>query len=154
MNFRLPSNAGHNMLEGKVRRAVSLDSEPCLLLELRSTGNCFRRDNHDFMEVVEDFDLRLPQVVVLRSHFDTLLRALRQWQVTQEPFSLDLDHGRDVTCTVEVRAHSDAASDRWKPDFTLVYASPKARIEVNFSVDASCLLEWTEGLEQAVAIPH
>ncbi|NPC73941.1 MULTISPECIES: hypothetical protein [Corallococcus] len=154
MNFRLPSNGGYNVLEGKVRRAVSLDSEPCLLLELRSTGTCFRRDNHDFMEVVEDFDLRLPQVVVLRSHFDTLLRALRQWQVTQEPFSLDLDHGRDVTCTVEVRAHSDAASDRWKPDFTLVYAGPKARIEVSFSVDASCLLEWTEGLEQAVAIPH
>ena len=37
---------------------------------------------------------------------------------------------------------------------TLVYAGAKARIEVTFGVDASCLLEWAEGLEQAVAIPH
>ncbi|RKH52512.1 hypothetical protein D7W81_39815 [Corallococcus aberystwythensis] len=131
-----------------------LDGEPCFLMELRSTGTSFRRDNHDFSEVVEDFDLRLPQVVVLRIHFDALLRALRQWQATQESFSLDLDNGRDVTCTVEVRSRSDAASDRWKPDFTLVYASAKARIEVTFGVDASCLLEWAEGLEQAVAIFH
>ncbi|MBN8233444.1 hypothetical protein JYK02_38590 [Corallococcus macrosporus] len=154
MTFRLPSNAGYNTLEGDVRKAMSLDGEPCLLMRLRSTGTHFRRDTHDFNEVVEDFDLRLPQVVVLRTHFDALLRALRQWQVTQEAFSLDLDTGLDVTCTVEVRARSDAASDRWKPDFTLVYAGAKARIEVTFGVDASCLLEWTEGLEQSVAVPH
>ncbi|MBN9682759.1 MULTISPECIES: hypothetical protein [unclassified Corallococcus] len=155
MNFRLPSNAGYDMLEGKVRKAMSLDGEPCLLLELRITGTGFRRDVHPITgEVVDDFAIRLPQVVVLRAHFDSLRRALRQWQSTQEPFSLDLDTGRDITCTVEVRPRSDSAIDRWKPDFLLVHASGTARVEVSFEVDASCLLEWSEGLEQAVAVPH
>ncbi|RKH08383.1 hypothetical protein D7X74_31710 [Corallococcus sp. CA047B] len=130
-----------------------LNGEPCLLLELRSTGTMFRRDASSFNEVVDDFDIRLPQVVVPRERFDALLRALRQWQTDQEEFSVDLDW-RDATLTLEVAHRPDVGGDRWKPAFTLYYSCAQNRIEVTFLVDASCLLEWSEGLEQAVAVPN
>ncbi|RYZ43107.1 MAG: hypothetical protein EOO71_05090 [Myxococcaceae bacterium] len=130
-----------------------LDGEPCLLLELRSTGTAFRRDVSKFDEVVDDFDIRLPQVVVPRERFNALLRALRQWQVDQEEFSVNLDW-RDVTLTFEVAHRTDTSASLWKPAFTLYYSCPSNRIEVTFLVDASCLLEWSEGLEQAVSFPN
>jgi hypothetical protein len=151
MTFRLPSNAGYNALEGKLRRAMLLGDEPCLLLELRCTGTRFRRDNHDFTEKVEDFDLRLPQVVVSRAGFEALLQALALWQRTQEPFHVDLSaEGDDATCTMALASASDSATDRWKPEFTLKCSGATAGIEVGFHVDASCLLEWLEGLERAL----
>ncbi|MCY1043638.1 hypothetical protein OV208_20130 [Corallococcus sp. bb12-1] len=132
-----------------------LNAEPCLLMELRSTGTMFRRDVSTFNDsrMVEDFDIRLPQVVVRREHFDALRRALRQWQVDQEEFSVDLDWG-DVTLTFEVAHRTDMSASLWKPAFTLYYSCPSNRIEVTFLVDASCLLEWSESLDQAVSFPN
>jgi hypothetical protein len=152
MTFRLPSNAGYDALEGKIRRAMLLGDEPCLLLELRCTGTRFRRDTHDFREEVEDFDLRMPQVAVSRAGFDALLQALSRWQLTQESFHVDLSaEGDDATCTMALAAASDSATDRWKPEFTLKCSGSKAGIEVGFHVDASCLRELLEGLEQALS---
>ncbi|NOJ97387.1 hypothetical protein D7W82_31485, partial [Corallococcus sp. CA049B] len=151
MTFRLPSNAGDDTLEGVILRPVRIREEPCLLLELRSTGNAFTPDGVPSGKVVEDHAFRLSQVVVLRDRLEDLLDELRHWQRTQEDFSVDLEpEGYEATCTMEVGMRDDMSCGPYKPAFTLYYSSVKARVEVTFVVDPSCLLEWADTLEQAL----
>ncbi|RKG69657.1 hypothetical protein D7V80_07945 [Corallococcus sp. CA054B] len=151
MNFRLPSNAGYDTLEGAILRPVRINGEQCLLLELRTTGTDFARDASPAGKVVEDYAFRLPQVVVLRDRMEDLLDHLHRWQDTQEDFGVDLEpEGHNATCTMEVGMRDDMNCGPYKPAFTLYYSSVKTRAEVTFVVDPSCLLEWTETMERAL----
>ncbi|NOK11388.1 hypothetical protein [Corallococcus exercitus] len=151
MNFRLPSNAGYDTLEGVILRPMRIHEEPCLLLELRNTGSAFTPDGVSADKAVEAHAFRLSQVVVLRDRMDELLDQLHHWQLTQEDFSVDLEpEGHEATCTVEVGMRDDMECGPFKPAFTLYYSSVKTRVEVTFVVDPSCLLEWAETLEQAL----
>ncbi|RKG62646.1 hypothetical protein D7X30_05030 [Corallococcus sp. AB011P] len=153
MNFRLPSNAGYDTLEGAILRPVRINDEPCLLLELRTTGTYFSRDRSPAGKVVEDYAFRLPQVVVLRDRMEDLLDHLRHWQVTQEDFGVDLEpEGHEATCTMEVGMREGMHCGPYKPAFTLYYSSVKTRVEVTFVVDPSCLLEWAETMERALEL--
>ncbi|RKH71122.1 hypothetical protein [Corallococcus aberystwythensis] len=131
---------------------MRIREEPCLVLELRSKGDAFNRDGSPPDEVMEDYAFQLFQVVVSRDRMDELLGHLRRWQTAPEDFSVDLEpEGHAATFTMEVGMREDMRCGPGKPAFTLYYSSVKNRVEVTFIVDPSCLQEWADTLEKALA---
>ena len=153
--FRLPSNRGWDLVEGRFIRAVVPRGERLWHIELRCAGRSFRRDGSPPGELVEDYDFLFPQVMVTEEGVEALLAALRRWLdgglKGEEEFTLEFGSG-DIQFLVEVGTRADLICRPDTPAFFLHYSAGKARAEVLFAVDHSCLTALATDLARILGL--
>lgn len=147
--FRLPSNRGWESLRGRLLRRMSISGEAVWLAELHLSGQMYKRDESTPPELVEDYDVRLPQVVLSSDGLRHLVTELGSWLEEMREFECELG-ARDNRVRVSVGQREDVLYRRDRPTFSITCDTGMMNVEVMFAVDHSCVKELHDGLVAAI----
>ena len=135
------------------RRFVTRDGEGAILVDLRATGSMWRRDQAKTEgELVDDFEVRLPQAIAATRALERLRSKLLMWLHDERPFSELVSPPREPLLELRVEDDGRFAKQPGKPVFTMKYTTQgTVTAETSFVVDASCLRLFSQELAQALA---
>lgn len=147
--FRLPSNRGWESLRGRLLGRMSIRGEIVWLAEFHLAGQMYKRDESTPRELVEDYDVRLPQVVLSDEGLAHLVTELGSWLEEMREFECDLG-ARDNRVRISVGQRDDVIYRRDRPTFSITCDTGMMNVEVKFAVDYSCVKELHDGLVAAI----
>lgn len=151
VTFSLPSNDGWNRLSVAAhRRLVHPERGPQWSASIAISGRFWSREEmalgavHD---LVDDFSIRLHQVLLQERALESLRSELDAWLVS--PFDLEArisgPDSPEVRLRLDAAGRSDSACS--KPHFSFMTKLHRVpALEVRFTVDPSCVRQLRDGI--------
>lgn len=147
--WSLPSNRGMELLECEVVGNADRD----MVCRFTIVGEYWSRGQKGTRDVVEDFRVVLPQVIVAREALGALAQAFADWMKEERSFSCVLQSADRAGQAIEVSLGEDPRFVRstHKAVFNFSYCSGLVMASrFSFVVDQSCVRTAMEGLSGCV----
>jgi hypothetical protein len=90
-------------------------------------------------ELVDDFHIKLPSVLIPKSACQELLRQLDSWLQERRAVAVTLASAPDQKMDLEIAERDDLITTVDQPAVTVCYDAPSCRLEVFFVVDETCV---------------
>jgi hypothetical protein len=148
LEWRLDSSNGWQHVAG---RAGGTPSQAHLVTEVTMAGGFWDRERvflgQEFgPELVPDFTVKLPQVLIGRDKLADLRRQLLQWLEQPREIRCDLAVGTGQEFTLSLRVESDIICSMEKPVCTVRYSASQMTCQWKAVVDQSCIRLLAESI--------
>lgn len=158
-SWKLPSNSGWNMTSWGLRDVVRINRRLYLVVEVVLTGRYWDRVKlsrweSNRLELVKEYSVVLPQVLLSEARMKSLYRELRKWLKTpitkfiDTPLTLieELGGTDAQRFSIEFGMREEFATEIGHMVCTILYKGNAFSGEYTYVVDQSCVQTFVDGL--------
>ncbi|MES2535083.1 MAG: hypothetical protein V4632_04335 [Pseudomonadota bacterium] len=149
--WNLNASSGRENVHGCLVGQFNSAGRQLLRLEITITGSFWRRDTPiGVAETVNDFSVKLPQVISRKDNIDFLILELSDWLKNPKEVSVDLasNCNNDQSFRLSLGVRDDLISSVDRPACTINYTGTAFKYgEWCFVIDQSCVRNWYDELK-------
>jgi len=159
LSWSIPSSSGRELVKcTPLRWWTTPDGAALALARLSMTGQFWERDRFERKEteydLVDDYRIVLPQVVVSRGALEALHREVEAWLAAPKEISVDLSGTRHQSIEVTLRADPRFISRVDRPVCDVRYsAGAGVAVERRAIVDETCVRLLRDDLARLLSAP-
>lgn len=101
-------------------------------------------------ELVDDFEIVLPSVLIPKLACEQLLDHLNTWLRKRSAFVMSLASAPDQKLQVQISQRDDLITSVDRPALTVLYDAPSCRLEIFFVVDQTCVEQARSQLQRVM----
>ncbi len=139
----ISSADGWNNLLLTFEKSFTVEDRKLILMAITQKGKYWDREQSLLSgfaaELTNDYNVILPQVVVLRNKLEELVERIEAWFLEFSSFEIDLSGHSDQSISMFIGQRDDFISRPDRPVFSLTYSASRMKGQWSFVTDPSCI---------------